>query len=171
MLTLALYYTWINCTYSWHTGNKYFQRQMLGSGGSIDIGVADFCYQMDQQVQFWRVLLLCASIGKANTLQATLSGCSRFLSSSYVLCNRNRLISELHPMQATWIQSPDGELNAKSADPTLICLQAIVILLYLWKFSSLTVKRCFTTMWWITAVFYKGTHPNHKHLEYKAWHR
>lgn len=78
----------------------------LGSGCSINNAVAGFCNQMDQQesVQFWPVLLLCASIGKANTLSETWGGCNRFFSSSYVLCNRDRLISELHPVQAIWLQ-------------------------------------------------------------------
>lgn len=83
---------------------------------STDTAVAGFCNRMDQQesVQFRpQLLLLCTSIGKANSLTEIWDGCSRFPSSSYVLCNKDGLISD---SVAIWLQSPDAELNAESVE-------------------------------------------------------
>lgn len=111
----------------------------LGSGCSIDTAVAGFCNQMDQQesVQFWPVLLPCATIGKANTLSETWDGCCRFLSSSYMLCNRDRLISALRPVWAICLQSPNAELNAKPIldTPAGNCDISVPVTVSLPKFS------------------------------------
>lgn len=83
---------------------------------STDTAVAGFCNQMDQQesVQFWPgSLLLCASICKAKSLSENWDGCNKFPSSSYLLCNKDGLISD---SVAIWLHSPDAELNADSVE-------------------------------------------------------
>lgn len=75
-----------------------------------------FCNQMDQQesVQFWPgLLLVCASICKAESLSENWDGCNKFPSSSYLLCNIDGLISD---SIAIWLHSPDAELNADSVE-------------------------------------------------------